>query len=125
VSALLEECGLRDAARVVAGGPLRGLALQDLGTPLTSGMNGLLAFSRREVLRAGRTPCIGCGRCAEVCPWGLRPEQLYKLLEHGEADEARRQGLEACAECGCCSFVCPARIPLLQGLAAGKKRGTA
>jgi electron transport complex protein RnfC len=125
VRALLEECGLREAARVVAGGPMRGFALEDLDTPLTRGMNGILALSRREILPAARTACIGCGRCAEVCPWGLRPDELYKWLEHGEGAEARRRGLEACTECGCCSYVCPARIPLLQGFAAGKRRGAA
>jgi electron transport complex protein RnfC len=125
VSALLEECGLRDPARVIAGGPMRGFALDSLDTPLTKGMNGILALSRREILAAARTACIGCGRCGEACPWGLRPDELYKWLEHGETAEARRRGLEACTECGCCAFVCPARIPLAQGLSAGKRKGAA
>ena len=125
VSALLEECGLEDPARVIAGGPMRGFALSSLDTPLTKGMNGILALSRREILPAVRTACIGCGRCAEACPWGLRPAELYKWLEHGETAAARSRGLEACTECGCCAFVCPARIPLLQGLSAGKREGAA
>jgi electron transport complex protein RnfC len=126
VSALLEECGLlRAPARVIAGGPMRGFALDGLDTPLTKGMRGILALSRREILPAVRTPCIGCGRCGEACPWGLRPDELYKWLEHGEMAEAFERGLEACTECGCCAFVCPARIPLVQGLAAGKRGGAA
>ena len=83
-------------------------------------------FSLRQVPRyvdVGR--CINCGRCAEVCPWGLRPADLFKWLERGEAAEARSQGLEACTECGCCAFVCPARIPLVQGLREGKRKGAA
>ena len=125
VSALLEECGLREPARVIAGGPMRGFALDSLDTPLTKGMNGILALSRREILPAVRTPCIGCGRCGEACPWGLRPDELYKWLEQGEAAEARSHGLEACSECGCCAFVCLSRIPLLQGLRAGRRKGGA
>ena len=125
LSALLEECGLRGPARVIAGGPMRGFAVGGMDAPLTKGMKGILALSRRERLPAVRTPCIGCGRCGEACPWGLRPDELYKWLEHGETAEALGRGLEACTECGCCAFVCPARIPLVQGLAAGKKRGAA
>jgi len=125
VSALLEECGLGRPARVIAGGAMRGFALDNLDTPLTKDMNGILALSRREILPAVRTPCINCGRCAEVCPWGLRPADLFKWLERGEIAEARSQGLEACTECGCCAFVCPARIPLVQGLREGKRKGAA
>jgi electron transport complex protein RnfC len=125
VSALLEECGLRDPALLVAGGPMRGFALEGTDTPLTKSMKGILALSQRETRPATRTPCIGCGRCGEACPWGLRPDELYKWLEHGETAEALRRGLEACTECGCCAYVCPARIPLVQGLSAGKKRGAA
>ncbi len=125
VSALLEECGLRRPARIIAGGAMRGFALDSLDTPLTKDMNGILALSRREILPAVRTPCISCGRCAEVCPWGLRPADLFKWLERGEAAEARSRGLEDCTECGCCAFVCPARIPLVQGLREGRRKGAA
>lgn len=125
VAALLEECGATAPARVIAGGPMRGFALTNLDTPLTKGMTAILALSRREIRPAARTACIGCGRCAEACPWDLRPAELYKWLEHGELAEARRRGLAECTECGCCAFVCPARIPLLQGLSAGRKRGAA
>jgi electron transport complex protein RnfC len=125
VAALLEECGLMRPARVIAGGPMRGFALESLDAPLTKDMSGILALSRREILPAVRTPCINCGRCAEACPWGLRPAELFKWLERGEAGEARRLGLEACTECGCCAFVCPARIPLVQGLREGRRKGAA
>jgi electron transport complex protein RnfC len=125
VRALLEECGLRKAERFIAGGPMRGFTLENLDTPVTKGLTGVLALTRGELRPAARTPCIGCGRCGEACPWGLDPAVLFKLLEHGQPAEARRRRLGECTECGCCAFVCPARIPLVQGLAAGRRRGAA
>jgi electron transport complex protein RnfC len=125
VAALLEECGGLAGGRVIVGGAMRGFALDGLDTPLTKGMAGVLALSRRETRAAGRTACIGCGRCISACPWELRPVELYKWLEHGELAEARSRGLGECTECGCCSYVCPARIPLLEGLASGRRRGAA
>ena len=42
--------------------------------------------------------CIGCGRCAEVCP-----HQVFALAEK----PARIKDLDACMECGACARNCP------------------
>jgi len=39
--------------------------------------------------------CIGCGRCAEVCPTGAA------------AEEDRRRAAQKCTACGACASVCP------------------
>lgn len=41
--------------------------------------------------------CIGCGRCAEVCPHGV-------FAMHGRA--ARLERKELCMECGACELNC-------------------
>jgi electron transport complex protein RnfC len=122
---LLEECGgFREMpAKVVAGGPLMGFALADLDSPVTKGTSGVLALSARQAAVRRQTPCIGCGRCLEACPFGLSPTALYKCVDHQMYAEAMALGLMDCKECGCCGYVCPARLPLVQGMKLGKIMG--
>ncbi len=59
-------------------------------------------------------PCIRCGKCTEVCPADLLPQQLYWFARSGNHDSAQDYGLFDCIECGCCAHVCPSHIPLVQ-----------
>ena len=43
--------------------------------------------------------CIGCGKCAEVCPHGV-----FDMEER----KARIVDRDACMECGACALNCPA-----------------
>ena len=119
---LIDECGgfKEPPVKVVAGGPMMGFAVVDLDMPVTKGVSGVLALSRREAGGTGRTSCIRCGRCVASCPFGLNATRLYKLIDHQEVQAALDGGLMDCKECGCCSYVCPAGIPLAQGLKLGK-----
>jgi electron transport complex protein RnfC len=119
---LIEECGgfTEPPAKVVAGGPMMGFAVSDIDMPITKGVSGILAISKREAGQGDQTTCIRCGRCIAHCPFGLDPTRLYKLIDHQEYQAALDAGLMDCKECGCCSFVCPAGIYLTQGLKLGK-----
>lgn len=125
VRTLIEECGgfTEEPAKVVMGGPMMGFTIYDLDTPVIKGTSGILALTAREVRKAERTSCLSCGRCVSVCPMGLNPTLLFKIIDHGEYQRALDAGLMDCKECGCCAFSCPARIPLVQGMRLGKKMG--
>ena len=121
---LIDYCGglTADAARVVAGGPMMGLALADFDTPVTKGTSGLTVLTHRDIRQARETPCIRCGRCVDVCPINLVPTKLATASKHEDWELARRYQLMACFECGCCAYICPAGIPLAQLIRTGKAK---
>lgn len=123
IGALLEECGgfIKPPAKIVLGGPMMGFTVYDLDTPVTKGTSGILALTKKEIREAPETACLQCGRCVKVCPMGLQPTRLYKLIDHQNYNSALEEGLLDCKECGCCAFACPARIPLVQGMKLGKR----
>jgi electron transport complex protein RnfC len=83
--------------------------------PITKGSNCLFAPSVEEAPDPGPAqPCIRCGRCAEACPAGLLPQQLYWYSRAKDLEKAQDYHLFDCIECGCCSHVCPSHIPLVQ-----------
>lgn len=47
--------------------------------------------------------CIGCGRCAARCPFGV-----FELRTEEGGRRAAAAGLSACVGCGLCAGVCPA-----------------
>jgi len=120
---LFDECGglTAEIAKVVAGGPMRGVTVDSLDMPVTKGTLGVVAFSRAEARARRQWPCIRCGACIEVCPWDLEPTRLYKLIEQGDTATAEREGLSRCTECGCCAFACPSHIPLVALFRGGKE----
>jgi H+/Na+-translocating ferredoxin:NAD+ oxidoreductase subunit C len=119
---LLAMCGgLRDdAAEIVFGGPMMGIAQRSLDVPITKGTTGIVVLTKEEV--AGRTqyPCISCGACLDACPMFLNPSQLGELARAHRYDEMEALHLQDCMLCGSCSYVCPSNIPLSQLLQASK-----
>ncbi|TDR48511.1 electron transport complex protein RnfC [Tahibacter aquaticus] len=109
------------AARLVLGGPLMGLALPHDRIALGRGANSVLVLGADDVrAQAAQTECIRCGECARACPVQLQPQELWRLLRQGETGQAAALGLRDCIECGCCAFVCPAQIGLVDEYRAAK-----
>jgi electron transport complex protein RnfC len=117
VDALIARCGgLReDPRKLVCGGPMMGFEIAGTGVPVTKSTNCFLALTAVEAPDPGAAlACIRCGKCAEVCPANLLPQQLYWHARAKDLDRAQDYHLFDCIECGCCAQVCPSHIPLVQ-----------
>jgi len=100
---------------VVMGGPLMGFTLPALDVPVVKITNCILAPSVSEMGPAEEEKgCIRCSACADACPAGLLPQQLYWYSRGGDHDKAREHNIADCIECGACAYVCPSNIPLVQ-----------
>lgn len=113
VETLIEACGGVSAAsaRVILGGPMMGVDVDDLRTPITKTTNCVLVMERTEAPE--ERPCIRCGDCVGVCPAGLQPQALLQASLSADYDEAQDFHLFECIECGLCAYVCPSAIPLV------------
>ncbi|MCU7906086.1 MAG: electron transport complex subunit RsxC [Candidatus Thiodiazotropha sp. (ex Epidulcina cf. delphinae)] len=101
--------------QLILGGPMMGFDLATDRAPLTKGANCLLCLTAEEVPRPEPAKaCIRCGRCADVCPANLLPQQMYWHCRAKDLEKVQDYNLFDCIECGCCSHVCPSHIPLVQ-----------
>jgi electron transport complex protein RnfC len=126
VGDLLEFCGsvTQKSAKVVLGGPMMGIAIADLQTPITKTTNAVTVLTKEQIGRAKfarrQTACIRCGRCLEVCPENLNPTKIAHAVKNNLLSVADRYYISACIECGCCSYICPANIELTGYIKTGK-----
>lgn len=120
---VLAFCGglTEEVTEVVSGGPMMGGAQPNLDAPITKGITGIVALTRREARIREVFPCIRCGHCLDACPMFLNPSLMGSLAQTGRYHEmAERAHLWDCMLCGACSYVCPSNIPLSQMFALAK-----
>lgn len=119
---VLDYCGglTSDAVKVIAGGPMMGVAQYDLTAPVMKATSGILVLSEEEITRKAETPCVRCGKCIDVCPLNLMPTKLARLSQLERYEDAEDFGVTVCMECGTCAFVCPANLPLVTWIRLGK-----
>ena len=110
-----------EPAKVLAGGPLMGVALSTLDVPVVKGTSGLLAFTEGAAMTPPESACIRCGKCVEVCPMGLLPFALNAAVIRRDYDAFEAQGGMNCLECGCCAYACPSKRHLTQACRDGKR----
>ncbi len=126
VGELIEFCGgiTQKATKVILGGPMMGIAVADLTTPIIKTTGAITILTKEQIggaKFAGRqTPCIRCGRCLEVCPEHLMPTKIAHAVKNNLWDVAKSYYISACTECGCCSYVCPAKIEVAGYIKTGK-----
>lgn len=126
VGQMIEFCGgvTQKSARVILGGPMMGIAIADLDTPITKTSGAITVITKEQMGHAKfarrQTACIRCGRCLEVCPENLNPTKIAHAVKNDLLDVAESTFMSACIECGCCSYVCPANIELTGYIKTGK-----
>lgn len=126
-SDLIDFCGgtVETIAKLVAGGPLMGIAQYSLQTPVIKGTSGIIVFSSKDVPDLRPAECIRCGFCVDVCPMGLLPSELATYVEKERWEECKNSVLADCMECGSCAYVCPAKRLIVQLIKYGKAKVSA
>jgi len=124
VSELIEAAGglPENTGKVINGGPMMGKALNSLDVPVVKGTSGILIMRENE---AGRKPvlhCIRCSKCVTVCPMGLEPYLIEKVVLFEDYERTEKERVMDCIECGSCQYTCPANRPLLDYLRLGKNK---
>ena len=119
---VVEFCGgfKEDPVKIIAGGPMMGMAITDVNYPISKSNNALLAFSAKDAKIFRETDCIRCGRCAAACPMSLVPTKIVRDSKAKDVDALTMDGVMVCMECGSCAYSCPAKKPLVQHMRLAK-----
>ena len=118
VGFILQECGLEpehlEGHKVIIGGPMTGMAQENLDAPIIKSNTGVLALPPEMVYEDEYEDCIRCGKCVDNCPMYLYPNQISTFAEAGFLEESQEWNINDCIECGICAFNCVANRPIVQ-----------
>jgi electron transport complex protein RnfC len=121
ISELLKIAGLKeDAYRLILGGPMMGIAVDDDGIGVMKGTSGITVLTSDIVKKGTEMNCIKCGRCVKACPMNLEPYLLYKLFKKKKFNDMAEHHLMDCIECGSCAYVCPSNIDHVKAFKTAK-----
>jgi len=123
VSELVAKCGgyqdglVPTEAFYIAGGPMTGKAIliDDLIVNDTLG-----AIIVKPVINGLHPECLGCGKCADICPVYLTPTEIKKALESKDNTLMEQLGADKCIMCGLCSYVCPSHVEITDAVVKAK-----
>lgn len=122
IGSVIEQAGgaLPGANRVILGGPMMGMGVYNLNTPVLKATGGVLLLGPEKPRRA--TNCIRCASCVRACPMGLMPLNIYALGKNQRFLEAvTKEHALGCMECGACAYGCPAKLPLVHMIRVVKR----
>lgn len=103
--------------QVIEGGLLSGKTVDPFSATVSLATDAIFVRPRN-----GTTPkaCIQCMACCKICPSGLKPIRLERLLDNGLL-VCETEDLWRCTGCGWCSYVCPSGRALKEKIFAAKK----
>ena len=119
VGDIVDFCGgeASNPKKAVLGGPMTGVALASYDNYTHKTTSGILLLSGKEAAAEEPTPCLNCGKCADVCPMHLMPMNTAFYSAAGDFEAAQKYGnVLSCIECGACEYICPAKRPLIQAI---------
>ncbi len=110
------ECDLEKTKKILYGGPMMGVSVQDAGDPVLKANNAILAFSEGASKKAApkASACIHCGRCISACPLNLMPPDISRAYGRKDTKALQKLKVTLCMNCGCCTYVCPAKRPVAE-----------
>ncbi|HNZ63463.1 MAG TPA: electron transport complex subunit RsxC, partial [Bacillota bacterium] len=109
-----------DPSKIIMGGPMMGVAVDDIKRPILKHNNAILVLTEEEAALPEESACIQCGRCFRACPMRLMPAALDKATRANNPAELSERHVLNCIECGSCTYVCPAKRYLVQNIRNGK-----
>jgi electron transport complex protein RnfC len=110
---VIEQCGgfIDTPEKILKGSPLSGREVTYLDEPVGKSCYAIVAMAKSQAANMPQKNCINCGECRVVCPIGLDPQNIYKLIKSQDIESAGKTG---CHGCGCCKIVCPSALPLME-----------
>ena len=110
----IENSDISAIKKIVAGGPMRGIALVDTEAGIPFNLKAIMAIRNNCNDEKGELQCITCGKCVKACPQGLVPYEIDEHAINNDFNEAAKLGADKCTRCGVCSYVCPSKRYLTQ-----------
>ena len=98
---------LKDGVSCISNGLMAGTIVDYKKLIVTENLQGIVFTKIKE---CNEIKCIKCGKCSEICPMNINPEEIL------HSDESKNR--EKCINCGLCNYICPSYIDL-----CGKVRG--
>lgn len=83
--------------KMLFGGPMMGIAQYSEDVPTIKGTSGIIVWQDAVIHEEG--PCVRCANCVDVCPMGLMPTEIFKLVNIKSFEAAKEYGVLDCVEC--------------------------
>jgi electron transport complex protein RnfC len=125
VKELIAQCGGyadgldSSKAWYLAGGPMTGRAILVDELIVNDTLGSVLVKPMPE--ERNHPACLGCGKCADVCPVYLAPTEIQRAFDMKDVAAIKELNAQKCMQCGLCSYVCPSHIEICDYVARAKE----